>query len=211
MSMWLAAVLFLGSLAQEKAPEAELSPEQALGMLKEVQGLMAKAEELLHDSSQGRAVETEAELLKRVNDLLKDDPAASQQKVLQKIAKLMEKSEGQQKDAVDKMGDVIRRIKQCQGGGSCNKPGDGPPKPGQAQPKPVQQPGQPAPAPYDPNRTGDAINKFRGNGDRTGNWGNLPPRLRQAMLTGKRSVDDFPAEFQQVLKEYMKRLADEKD
>jgi hypothetical protein len=30
------------------------------------------------------------------------------------------------------------------------------------------------------------------------------------MLSGKRQVDDFPAEYQQVLKEYMKRLA-EKD
>ena len=30
------------------------------------------------------------------------------------------------------------------------------------------------------------------------------------MLSGKRHVDDFPAEYQQVLKEYMKRLA-EKD
>jgi hypothetical protein len=30
------------------------------------------------------------------------------------------------------------------------------------------------------------------------------------MLSGKRSSDDFPAEYQQLLKEYMKRLA-EKD
>ena len=50
-----------------------------------------------------------------------------------------------------------------------------------------------------------------GTADRTGNWGNLPPRLRQAMLSGKRSLDDFPPEYQQVLKEYMKKLADEKD
>jgi len=214
MKMWIAAAfLLLGgpAFAQDapKKDETELSPEQALDLLKEVQGLMAKSEELLHNSSQGRAVETEADLLQRVNELLKDEPAASQKKVLQKIGKLMEKSEGKQKDAVERIAEVIRRVKQG-GGGSCNKPGEeGKPKPGQ--PKPVQQPGQPAPAPYDPNRTGDAINKFRGNGDRTGNWGNLPPRLRQAMLAGKRSIDDFPAEFQQVLKEYMKRLADEKD
>jgi hypothetical protein len=31
------------------------------------------------------------------------------------------------------------------------------------------------------------------------------------MLSGKRSLDDFPPEYQQVLKEYMKKLADEKD
>jgi len=31
------------------------------------------------------------------------------------------------------------------------------------------------------------------------------------MLNGKRSVDDFPAEYQQILKEYMKRLAEDKE
>ena len=47
--------------------------------------------------------------------------------------------------------------------------------------------------------------------DRTGNWGNLPPRLREAMLTGKRAIDDFPAEYQQILKEYMRKLAEDKE
>jgi len=47
--------------------------------------------------------------------------------------------------------------------------------------------------------------------DRTGNWGNLPPRLREAMLNGKRAIDDFPAEYQQILKEYMKKLAEDKE
>jgi hypothetical protein len=47
--------------------------------------------------------------------------------------------------------------------------------------------------------------------DRTGNWGNLPPRLREAMMTGKRAIDDFPAEYQQILKEYMRKLAEDKE
>jgi hypothetical protein len=47
--------------------------------------------------------------------------------------------------------------------------------------------------------------------DRRGNWGNLPARLREAMLNNKRAIDDFPAEYQQLLKDYMKRLADEKE
>jgi len=31
------------------------------------------------------------------------------------------------------------------------------------------------------------------------------------MFVGKRSIDDFPAEYQQVLKEYMKKLAEDKE
>jgi hypothetical protein len=73
------------------------------------------------------------------------------------------------------------------------------------------QPQNPADKPYDPNRNGEPINKFRSKGDRTGRWGDLPARVREAMLSGKRAIDDFPAEYQQVLKEYMKKLADEKD
>ena len=73
------------------------------------------------------------------------------------------------------------------------------------------QPQNPADKPYDPNRNGEPINKFRSKGERTGRWGDLPARLREAMLSSKRLSDDYPAEYQQVLKEYMKRLADEKD
>jgi hypothetical protein len=31
------------------------------------------------------------------------------------------------------------------------------------------------------------------------------------MQVGKRSIDDFPAEYQQILKEYMKKLAEDKE
>ena len=31
------------------------------------------------------------------------------------------------------------------------------------------------------------------------------------MLSGKRLVDEYPAEYRQVLNEYMKKLAEEKD
>jgi hypothetical protein len=116
MLTWLAtSVLAVSLLAQEKpAPKddhEDLTPEKALEMLKEVQGLMTKSEDLLNDSSRGKALETEEVLLKRINDLLKDDPAASQKKALEKIAKLMEKSEGSQKNAVERMAEIIRKAK----------------------------------------------------------------------------------------------------
>ena len=114
MMTWMAALVLAAGLQDKPAPKAdeeELTPEKALQMLKEVQGLMVRSEDLLNDSSRGKSVETEDAILKRINDLLKDDPAASQKKTLEKIAKLMEKSEGSQKDAVDKMAEIIRKAK----------------------------------------------------------------------------------------------------
>jgi hypothetical protein len=216
----LALVLGLAASAwsQDKPPsnpkeEAELSIEEAMKMLKEVGKLMETAEELLNDASRGKALETEKELMDKIDKLLKEDskenPAEAQKKVLEKIQKLMGKSEKSQGQSADKMGEVIRRVKAAQGQGQ--------PQPGQPQQqqKPQSQrpdqPSNPAEKPYDPNRNGEPINKFRSKGDRSGRWGDLPARLREAMLTGKRSSDDFPAEYQQLLKEYMKRLADEKE
>jgi hypothetical protein len=120
MKAWMtAAFLLIGgaAFAQEKgkpapkADEEELTPEKAMELLKEVQSLMLKSEDLLNDSSRGKAVETEEGILKRVNDLLKDDPSAPQKNALEKIAKLMEKSEGTQKDAVERMAEIIRKAK----------------------------------------------------------------------------------------------------
>ncbi|MBV8881761.1 MAG: hypothetical protein JO332_17520 [Planctomycetaceae bacterium] len=219
----LVLVLSMPAFAQDppKPPaapkeEAELSIEEAMKMLKECNKLMESAEELLNDASRGKALETEKELMEKIDKLLKEDPkenpAEAQKKVLEKIQKLMQKSEKSQGDSADKLGEVIRRVKAAQG------QGQGQPQPGQPQ-QPQQkpqgqkpdQPQNPADKPYDPNRNGEPINKFRSKGERTGRWGDLPARLREAMLSGKRSSDDFPAEYQQVLKEYMKRLADEKD
>jgi len=114
MMTWMAALVLAAGLQDKPAPKAdeeELTPEKALQMLKEVQGLMVRSEDLLNDSSRGKSVETEDAILKRINDLLKDDPAASQKKTLEKIAKLMEKSEGSQKNAVEQMAEIIRKAK----------------------------------------------------------------------------------------------------
>jgi len=222
-SMLATLALVFGLSLQDKPPapptpkeEAELSIEEALKMLKDVGTLMEAAEELLNSAAHGKALETEKELLERIEKLLKEDPkenpAEAQKKILEKIQKLMGKSEKSQGQSADKMGEVIRRVKAAQGQG---QPQPGQPQPGQQQPKPQSgrpdQPQNPADKPYDPNRTGEPINKFRSKGDRTGRWGDLPARVREAMLTGKRAIDDFPAEYQQVLKEYMKKLADDKD
>jgi hypothetical protein len=224
MSSLLTALVFVAGLALQDKPEkppapkeeAELTIEEAMKMLKEVGTLMEAAEELLNNASHGKALETEKELMDKIDKLLKEDskenPSEAQKKILEKIQKLMGKGEKSQGQSADKMGEVIRRVKSAQGQG---QPQPGQPQPGQQQPKPQgqrpDQPSNPADKPYDPNRNGEPINKFRSRGDRTGRWGDLPPRVREAMLTGKRAIDDFPAEYQQVLKEYMKKLADDKE
>jgi hypothetical protein len=141
-TLWLlwAAPLFLGAGARafsqdppqppERAPkpgekflpeaprpeeEADLTPEQAMATLREVRSLMEKSEELLQNSSRGKALETEEELLKKIKDLLKDeeksDPGAAQKQILEKIERLMKKSERHQTNAIERMADLIRRAK----------------------------------------------------------------------------------------------------
>jgi hypothetical protein len=115
MTLLAAVLLLAGAAFQDKpAPKddhEDLTPEKALELLKEVQGLMTRSEDLLNDSARGKSIETEEAILKRIDDLLKDDPAAAQKKSLEKIEKLMSKSEGSQKDAIERMAEVIRKAK----------------------------------------------------------------------------------------------------
>jgi len=101
--------------APKKEEEEDLTPEKALQMLKEVNELQDLAAELLNASARGKALETEQALLSKLKGLLKEeeksDPQAAQKKILEKIERLMGKSEGSQKDAADKMGEIIRKAK----------------------------------------------------------------------------------------------------
>lgn len=112
-----AAILLVAgaAYAQEtprpKDEHEDLTPEKAIQLLKEVQGLMTLSEDLLNDSSRGKSLETEEAIVRRIHELLKDDPSAAQQKTLEKIQKLMSRSEGTQKDAVERMAEIIRKAK----------------------------------------------------------------------------------------------------
>jgi hypothetical protein len=119
MKVWLAAAfLSLASAAWAQDPPApkkeeheDLTPGKAIELLKEVQTLMTLSEDLLNDSSRGKAVETEEAIRRRITELLKEDPAAAQRSALEKIERLMSKSEGSQKDAVERMAELIRKAK----------------------------------------------------------------------------------------------------
>jgi len=92
-----------------------MSPEEAMRLLKDAQNLMLKTEELLNDSSRGKALETEEELMKKLAELLKEeeknDPTVLQKKILEKIQKLLQKTEKKQTDTVSKLNEIIKRAK----------------------------------------------------------------------------------------------------
>ena len=221
----LAAVLWLGVAgggfrAQDPSPapvppaeEEELTFEKAMQLLKEARELMGKSEELLLNSSRGRALEGVKEALERLEKILREDPASAsgiQGNILEKIRRLLEGARKSQDGTVQKLREIIRKARAASGSPSPAQPRKPQPSPQQTD-RPQSQPGAPAPRPYDPNRSGDPVNKFRSRGDRTGRWGDLPARLREAMFSGRRDLDEYPAEFQEALKEYMKRLAAEEE
>ena len=97
---------------QDQAPEEdELTPAQAMELLEDAHRMMGKAEELLNDSSRGKAIETEKALLERLERELKDEPGALQKRILEKVGKLVEKAEKKEKDAVEKLNEIIKKAK----------------------------------------------------------------------------------------------------
>jgi outer membrane biosynthesis protein TonB len=201
--MMIASALILGlasaAWAQEEEDEDQLTPEQAMEMLKDIRGLMEKSEDLLHDSSRGKALETEKELLEKLEREFKNEPEALQKQILEKVKKLTERSEKKQKDAIDKMQELLKKARSQQSQSQQKQQQ----KQQQPQSQSQKNPNGPAPSPYDPNRT-DPPNKFRSKADRTHGWGDLPPAIREAIMNGRRDIDEYPAEFQDVLRRVMK-------
>lgn len=179
--------------------EDQLTPEQAMEMLKDIYALMGKAEEYLNDSSRGKALETDRELLERFN---RDFPSDIQKAILEKVKKLTERTEKKQKDAIDKLAEIIKKAKASNSNPSKDPSKD--PKKGDKSAQP-RKPGDPATDPYDPTRNGQPDSPFRSKGDSKG-WGNLPPHVRNAMLSGKRDIDEFPPEYQEELRRYFEEL-----
>jgi hypothetical protein len=95
----------------EEPQEDELTPAQAMELLEDAHRMMGKAEELLNDSSRGKALETEKALLERLQRELKDEPGTLQKRILEKVGKLVEKAEKKEKDAIEKLNEIIKRAK----------------------------------------------------------------------------------------------------
>lgn len=96
---------------QEEDDEDQLTPEEAMEMLREAEALMKKAEELLNDSSRGKALETEEELIEKLKQEFKDDPALAEKQAVEKIRKLAERAGQKQKSASEKLAEIIKKAK----------------------------------------------------------------------------------------------------
>jgi hypothetical protein len=213
-----AFALAAGTAWAQDPPDEEtpLTPQQAVEMLKEIYALMGEAESKLNESAAGQALMTEKDVAERIAELLRemDQSKASQKAILEKIGKLMDRSSKKQKTAIEKINELIRKAQKQMGQGQGQpQEGDGESqkdkaKDGQNQKKKTGEGGSPATQPYNPNRN-DPANKFRSNADRFGMWGNLPPRVREAIYHDEKAIEDFPPEFQELLKQYHKVIAEE--
>lgn len=95
--------------------------------------------------------------------------------------------------------EVVRRL------GELLRQGRASSRTGEARPAP-RRAAAPAPRAYVPERTAPPGGAFVSRGAGSA-WGNLPDRIRQAILRGSRDVDQYPAEFRELIREYMKTLS----
>ncbi len=130
---------------------------------------------------------------------------------LDEIQRLMSRAEEQlndraldgtqrtQRDVIERLNAIIRQAR-ASSGGSGNRPARDfgtPPTPGSG-----------ADRTYTPDRTAQPDSVFRSrNGDAVMQ---LPPRIREAMLHARRDIDDYPADYAQLLSEYFKTLSGER-
>jgi hypothetical protein len=206
----LALALLPGGALWAQEEEKPLTPEEAIEMLKEIYALMGEAEARLNDAARTEGLAAEKDVAEKIEELLKqmDQSAATQRAVIEKMNLLLERSKKKQESTVEKINELIRRAQKQQGQGQSQpqpQPND---QANPSQSDPAQGGGQQAQRPYNPNKN-DEANKFRSKADRYGSWGNLPPKAREAMHQSKRAIEDFPPEFQELLKQYHKAISDE--
>lgn len=193
MHALLIALAAVAPAAQDD-DEDQLTPAQVREALQDIHRMMELAERLLNDSSRGRALETEQALLDRYRDQFGDVPLD----VLEKVRKLAERAEKKQKDVIDRLAELIKKAREAR----SNPPKERQPGDETREPR---GPDDGAKKPYGVNRTAQPGDIFRSKGA-DGGWGGLPPKDRPAALQSWRALDEYPPEFQQVLKEYYEEL-----
>jgi len=117
--MLLVLVGTAGAVQEEKewkpdipSEDGEFPPEEAMKLLKDAQNLMGRSAELLQDSSRGKALKADRELLEKIEKLLKKEkPESFQGQVLKLVEKLLKKAEQKQQNSLDKIKEIIRRVR----------------------------------------------------------------------------------------------------
>jgi hypothetical protein len=211
------------------APEGEEDDEKRadpIKTLEEAARLMSEAEEYLYAASarKGLAVGTRAASkldppgIRPPNTPDGQPPkspdgggkALDTMKLAQeKIEKLLGDADQKQKDTIDLINLLIRQARQVEQQSQQQQQH----RQQQQQQRQQQQQQQnqpnatrPADRPYTPppSREGTAPPRTA---DRADRWGDLPPHLREETNQGMRQVEEFPAEYRELLQEYYKRLS----
>jgi len=193
-------VMTLHSVAQDAPKEKNNDLEE----LKEIKKLMEDSEEALLAASLGKAALEQEEIMKLLEKLTKEEREAIKKNPKLLTDKFFQKSKKRQKQTITRIEDLIKRAKARQ---DDNKPSSERPK-GPKNPFNPQPPDREAQNPHVP-RAKSPVSKFRSIADREGEWGDLPPKEREAILHERRAIDRFPPEFQEMLKEYWKQLMKE--
>jgi hypothetical protein len=126
----------------------------------------------------------------------------------EKIDKLLGDADKRQRDTIELINQLIRQARAVQQAQAQKQQHQ------QQQPQPQSQQPQntqpnasnPAQRPYTPppSREGPAPPR---SADRADRWGDLPPHMRDETNQGLRQVEEFPAEYRELLQEYYKRLS----
>jgi len=133
----------------------------------------------------------------QVKELLKDAQRMMGQAEALLHERSVEKAEKREKDAADKLDEVIKKARS-----SAARDRQSP----QARKQPAGKNAQPrnsATRSDDPKRA-DEPSKFKSVATKTGTWGRLPPEVRRAMLAA--SKEEVPPEFQELWKRYFESL-----
>jgi len=124
----------------------------------------------------------------------------------EKIERLLGDADKKQKDTIELINLLIRQARQVEQQSQQQRQQ-------QQQQRPQQQPQQsqpnatrPADRPYTPPPSREGVAPPR-TADRADRWGDLPPHLRDETNQGMRQVEEFPAEYRELLQEYYKRLS----
>lgn len=190
----------LDELNKELKPESVPEEVDVLGLLKQVQEKMTEAADGLSKASVWKAIEKQKQVPSDINEVIK-----RQKEALEQLNKSLQDTKKKQQEAIDNINKLIKAARQVQQQDQSRSNPDKQ-KP-QAKPKeqPKQKPGEPATQPYEATAQPPGAGRHTsGTSDR---WGNLPPKLREAIILSK--PEEFTMEYQQWLERYFKILAEE--
>ena len=192
----------LEELNQELKPEPVPEEVDVLSLLKQIQEKMTDAADDLSKASVWKASENQGQTVTDINEVIK-----RQKEALEQLNKSLQDTKKKQQDAIDNINKLIKAARQAQqqGEGQQNQPQPNAQQPQKSKEQPKQKPGEPAQKPYE--ATAQPPGTGRHTGGTTDRWGNLPPKLRDAIILSK--SEEFTLEYQQWLERYFKILAGE--